>query len=273
MKQNPKLEPKDLSHRLINTISSMSTLTWSQIQTWFDKNAHRHKCVSPYISSKDSIEGPATKIDDYGWNTIPAGPCTPLSAILIAQDTMYNASPESMRHSLLRDETTDLQEKAVLHLKGRAWPVRRTAEGIAACGLEEGRASNWSDLGWRALCALRECQLIIINEEKKQLHFFPEDVSTWSENTETFCVDHECRFVSTNPNASSILAMWLSKKESDGWAIQWIAAEGTMEQLKAELATYNEILTSKCTKDVLTKKVGRAKSLHTLSSWNHSASA
>ncbi len=245
----------------------MSTLTWTQIQTWFDKNTHKQKCVPAYISNRDSVEGPETKIDEYGWSTLPISPCTPLSAILMAQDTLYNANPETIRHSLLRDETTDLQEKAVLHLKGRAWPVRRTAEGIAACGLEEGHVSSWTDIGWRALCALRECQLIVVNEERKQIRFFPEDVSTWSQTTDTFCVDSDCRTISTNANATQKLPVWLSKKEADGWAIQWPVAEGTMEQLKAELSTYNETLNSKCTKDVLTKKVGRAKCLHILSSW------
>ena len=269
MKQRQNEELKELSHRLNNKRISMSTLTWTQIQTWFDKNTHKHKCVPAYISNKDSIEGPDTKTDEYGWSTVPTVPCTPLSAILTAQDTMYSASPESARRALLRDETTDLQEKTVIHLKGRAWPVRRTAEGIAACGLEEARMSSWTDIGWNALCALRECQLIIVNEDRKQLRFFPTDISTWSQSTETYCVDFECKSISTNPNATQVLALWLSKKEQDGWILEWPVAEGTMEQLKTQLATYNEILTSKCTKDVLTKKVGRAKSLHILSSWNH----
>jgi hypothetical protein len=182
---------------------------------------------------------------------------------------MYNASPESARRIFLRDETTDLQEKAVLHLKGRAWPVRRTAEGIAACGLEEGRASSWPDMGWRALCALRECQLVLVDEDHKQIRFFPEDVSTWSRDTETYLVDYECRTVTTCSDKLGNLTVWLSKKEHDGWTIQWPISEGTMEQLKSELAKYNETLSTKCTKDALIKKVGRAKCMYTLSTWLH----
>jgi hypothetical protein len=247
----------------------MATLTWTQVQTWFDKNAHKQKCVSPYVSMQDSVEGSQAKANEFGWSTVSIAPCTPLSAILIAQDTMYNASPDSARRIFLRDETTDLQEKAVLHLKGRAWPVRRTSEGIAACGLEEGRASSWPDMGWRALCALRECQLVVVDEDHKQIRFFPEDVSTWSQDVDTFLVDYECRSVTTCSDKLHTLPLWLSKKEQDGWAIQWPVSEGTMDQLKTELAKYNETLPAKCTKDTLIKKVGRAKSIHTLSSWSH----
>jgi hypothetical protein len=257
---------KEFLHTIVE-ILPMATLTWTQVQTWFEKNAHKHKCVPLYIPNKDSIEGPDSKVDEYGWSTVSISPCTPLSAILVAQDALYNASPETARRALLRDETTDLQEKAVLHLKGRAWPVRKTAEGIASCGIEEGRATTWSDIGWRALCALRECQILVVNEDQKQLRFFPEDVTTWSSTVDTFCIDHECRSIATNEKGVHQISQWLSKKESEGWTIQWPISEGTMEQLKTELGKYNEILPIKCTKDVLLKKVGRAKSIHTFSSW------
>lgn len=245
----------------------MATLTWTQVQTWFDKNAHKHTCVPPYVSTKDSVEGSQTKTNEFGWSTVSIAPCTPLSAILVAQDTMYNVSSEFARRTFLRDETTDLQEKAVLHLKGRVWPVRRTAEGIAACGLEEGRATSWPDMGWRAICALRECQLVVVNEDQKQIRFFPEDVTTWSQEVDTFLVDYECRSVTVSTEGVHTLPRWLTKKEEDGWSIQWPVSEGTMEQLKAELVKYNESVPPKCTKDSLLKKVGRAKSVHTFSSW------
>jgi hypothetical protein len=216
---------------------------------------------------KDSIEGPTTQTDEHGWSSVSITPCTPLSAILAAQDPMYTANPESARRTLLRDETTDLQEKAILHLKGRAWPVRRTSEGIVACGLEEGRATAWPDMGWRALCALRECQLIVLNQEKKQVHFFPETVSTWSDSIETFCVDHECRSISTNTNVKSILHAWLLKKENEGWTVSWPVPEGTVDYLKTELGKYNESIPAKCSKDALMKKLGRSMSLYILSKW------
>jgi hypothetical protein len=245
----------------------MATLTWTQVQTWFDKNANKHKSLSSYTPTKESIEGPVIQTDEYGWVTSALTPCTPLSAILAVQDPLYTANPESARRGFLRDETTDLQEKAVLHLKGRSWPVRRTSEGIVACGLEEGRSISWPDMGWRALCALRECQILILNQEKKQIRFFPDNVSTWSNSIDTFCVDHECRSVSTNANVNTILHSWLLKKEEEGWTISWPLVEGTMDYLKTELSKYKEAIPSKSSKDALVKKLGRTMCLHTLSNW------
>lgn len=249
-------------------MAPMTTLTWTQVQSWIAKNPYRTKFITPYVPSKESIEGEYTQTDMDGWVKSAVSPGTPLSCILMAQDTMYNASNQNMRKSFLRDETTDLQEKAVLHLKGRTWPVRRTAEGIAACGLEEGRASAWPVIGWRALCSLRECQLLIINQDKKEISFFPEDVRNWSSTVDTFCVDCDSRFIWTHPSVFSILEQWLAKYETNGWTVDWPIAEGTMEELKQAFQKTNEISSGKLNKDALQKRVGRAQTIELLHTWS-----
>jgi hypothetical protein len=186
----------------------------------------------------------------------------------MAQDSYYEASSELSRRAALRDETTDLQEKAVLHLKGRAWPSRRTAEGLGACGLEEGRASVWPAIGWRAICALRECQILVLNEEKKEISFYPEDVRTWSNTVDTFCVDSECRFIWTRANAPVYLGAWLGAQETKGWTIQWPLAEGTMEELKIMASKCPESFVGKMNKDALQKKIGKSQSCQTLFKWS-----
>lgn len=244
----------------------MATLTWSHVRSWIESNPYKSRSLPKYISESQSVLGVQGREED-GWTKIPVSPATPLSAALLAQDTYYEASSELSRRATLRDETTDLQEKAVLLLKGRSWPMRRTAEGIGACGLEEGRASDWSAIGWRAICALRECQIICISEEKKEISFYPEDVRNWSSTIDTFCVDSECRFLWTRADAQVCLGQWLSSRESAGWTIHWPLAEGNMEDLKAMAAKCPESFAGKMTKDVLQKKIGKSQSYQTLGKW------
>jgi hypothetical protein len=245
----------------------MTTLTWTLVQPWLLKNPQRTKCVSPFISKKNRVEGDKEVTDTDGWTKMTCVPATPLSAVMLAQDALYQATPDHARAALLRDETTDLQEKAILLLKGRTWPVRRTSEGIVACGTEEGRASSWPSIGWRAICALRECQLVVMNTEAKQLSFFPEDIRTWSRDVDTICVDSECRFVYTHATPHSILSSWIAKYEQDGWTISWPIMEGSMEELKALISKIQIALVGKHNKEALQHRIGKAQSLQLLSEW------
>jgi hypothetical protein len=244
----------------------MSTLTWSHVQNWIFKNPYKTQYIPQYVSEKHSVLGSISREDD-GWIKTPVSPATPLSAILMAQNSYYEATPEMSRFPILRDETTDLQEKAVLHLKGRAWPARRTAEGISLCGIEEGKSSTWTAIGWRALCTLRECQIILINEEKKEISFFPEDIRNWSETIDTFCVDSDCRFVWTSTNAHRQLSAWIGKRESNSWTVEWPIADGTMDELKVQASKCPESFSGKIKKEVLQKKIGKSQSYQIITKW------
>lgn len=244
----------------------MATLTWSHVQTWIESNPFKNKSLPKYVSESQKVLDIQEREED-GWAKIRVSPATPLSAVLLAQDTYYEISPELSRRAALRDETTDLQEKAVLLLKGRTWPVRRTAEGLGACGLEEGRASIWPAIGWRAVCALRECQIVTICEDKKEISFYPEDIRTWSNTIDTFCVDSECRFLWTRSGAQAYLGKWLSSREAAGWTLNWPLAEGNMEELKAMAAKCPESFAGKMTKETLQKKIGKSQSYQTLVKW------
>jgi hypothetical protein len=244
----------------------MTEISWTNVQTWIESNPQSHKTLSPFKWARDKIEGADEVKEADGWSRITVSPSTPLSAILLSQDTMYQALPEHARMAVLRDETTELQESCARHLKGRQWPIRRTNEGITTCGLTEGRSSDWTDIGWRALATLRECQLIVVNQTAQTIRFFPEDVRCWSSSNETIWIDHECRYIwsyASKPNVKG----WLTTKEQAGWSLQWPEADGTMEELKQAAQKVGDNILGKITKDVLMKRVGRAQSIHTLSSW------
>jgi hypothetical protein len=246
----------------------MATLNWTQVQSWIQKNPYKTKCLKPYAPGNNTAEGVKDQTNESGWTKTQVSPATPLSAILIAQDVMYYSSSDMTRKSILRDETTDMQEKAVLHLKGRAWPVRRTSEGLVACGIEEGRASTWPSLGWNALCALREIQLVIYNEDKKIISFYPEDVRTWSSSIDILCIDYECRFIWNHASIKSILCDWITTYEKSGWTINWPLMEGTMDELKKLYASLENQPPTKLNKENLQKRIGAKQSIQLLSSWS-----
>jgi hypothetical protein len=243
-----------------------STLCWDQIQPLLKKNPFKLSTLLPYVPVNQTIQGRDEEKETDGWTKTPVYPPTPLSAILLIQDSSYTATFDSTRRSILRDETTDLQEKAVIHLKGRVWPVRKTAEGIAAVGLEEGRATVWPDIGWRALATLRECQIIVINEEKKSVKFYPEDVRSWSANIDLIFVEYECRYIWTHANMK--LSKWISDREASGWTMQWPLTDGTMEELRSATEKLNLNSAGKL-KETLRSLVGRGQSIQNIVSWDH----
>lgn len=243
-----------------------TAIEWPTVQRWLDANPTKGLRL-PLYQYAETVTLDKDIVDADGWKSVLVSPTTPLSAILMAQDQLYASSSVGARHSLLRDETTDLQEKAVLHLKGAGWPMRKTAEGISGCGLEEERRSMWTEHGWRAICELRECQLVLFDETNKEVLFYPEDVRGWSSERETLFLDVGARSLYTPP-AGQTLSKIICLKEADSWAIHWPLLDKNLkvDELKKE-ADKAGVASDKVTKDILRRKVGRAQTLSILSSW------
>jgi len=239
----------------------MGTVSFEQVKMWVSKN-HVHPVKLYEYLGKDTVNVPEDSQQSDGWSKRLITPSTPLSAILMLQDDIYNAIPTTARHSQLRDTTTELQEKATLHLKGRAWPVRRTAEGLAAVGLETEKHSLWTPLGWRALCYLYECQFVIFNDALKTVEFYPEDVRIWSKARPVYIMDSTAHTVLIGPEGYNLL-VWICNYEKNGYLIAWPCMEGTLEEIKAAAVAVGEA-TVKITKDRLGAKVGRAQSVKAL---------
>jgi hypothetical protein len=243
----------------------MSTLLWSQVNPWIQSNTTTTQSLTPYVPPNQSPDGCVAIQESDEWIKTQVYPATPLSAVLLTQDTIYNATYDSARKNILRDETTDLQEKAIVHLKGRGWPIRRTAEGLAAVGLEEGRSSSWPSLGWKALAALRECQFVILNEIKQTIEFFPEDVRTWSPDSEILFLEFECRYTWSRPTHTTTqnLIQKVLNAETNGWTITWPLADGTMEELRSAAESLNLVSSGK-KKETLRSLVGRGQSIRSI---------
>jgi len=238
---------------------------WSTLVGWISKNPNASKKLSlPVQTVLDEVPQ-----ESEIWTTIPVLPATPFSCILSLQDHSYLSHPEQSRASCLRDECTRLQEQATLTLRGRQWPVRKTAEGLAEVCLET--RGEYSSLGLHALAVLRECQLVIIQEQKKSIRFVPEDVRAWSSEIDVLFIQEDMRGAYLPPKSFSNknLSKWLSDKEADGWTIQWPLADQALglEDVKKILIDHNESVTMKQNKEALRKRAGRAQSVRILAQW------
>ena len=235
------------------------------LQGWMKKNPFQESSLPAYTNT-EKARNEQESVQKDGWSKHIVMPSTPLSAILLMQDDIYASSPITARNSHLRDETTTLQERAVTQLKGRAWPMRKTAEGIASVGLEEERHSLWTPIGYRALCNLRECQLVVLQETTHVLTFYPEDVRCWSKDIPVYILDSYAHMIHTPPESFTLIS-WLLQQEAN-FAIEWPEQEGTMEELKAIAGKIGES-TAKIVKASLQKKIGRTQSINALKEWSN----
>ena len=243
-------------------------IAWDTVLSFLEKNPFQEKKLSPYIRAIDSIQGDQPNMVPNVWHLQSVEPATPLSCILFGQNSHYQNSSLEIRRGLLRDECTTLQEKIGVHLKGRAWPVRRTVEGLVASAMEE-KMSTWSYLGFAALAELHECQLIFFNNNKKTITFVPQDVRNWSQYRECFFLQDDARAIWIPPTewTNKQLSSWIQEKEDDKWIIEWPICDGTLVELKERAAKNMINLDGKPTKDILSKRIGRAESVHTFSEW------
>ena len=239
--------------------------TLESLKGWVKKNPFQELSLKVY-SGSESATPTQEHVQRDGWSKRVVTPSTPLSAILMLQDDIYESSPITARNGQLRDETTSLQEKAILMLKGRAWPLRKTAEGIASVGLEEERHSLWTPIGFRALCNLRECQLVVIHETKHTITFYPEDVRCWSKDVPVYIIDSSAHTIHIPPEPFSLVS-WLQIQEVD-FMIEWPEQEGTMDELKTIAGKLGES-TTKIVKATLQKKIGRTQSIQILKGWSN----
>ena len=254
MKQAQQVQPEQIS--------------WNTVVSFLEKNPFQEKKLPPYIKAIESVQGDQPDIKPNTWILQSVEPATPLSCILFVQNSDYQNSSLEIRRGLLRDECTALQEKVGVHLKGRAWPVRRTIEGIVAAALEE-KMSTWSYIGFAALAELHECQLIFFNTTKKTMSFVPQDVRNWSQDRDCILLQDDARAVWIPPMnwTNKQLSSWIQEKEDSEWTIDWPLCDGTLVELKERAAKIDIVLEGKCTKDVLSKRIGRTESVRMFSEW------
>ena len=230
------------------------------LKKWISENLH-HGMKLPVMRHevKEQKKG--------GWESQSIEPATPLSCILYLTDPMYSHIPANSRPGILRETCTDLESSFTTILKGRKFPVRRTAEAIIAAST--GGPSTCSALGLNALCRLYEFQFVWFDEGQKLIKFYPEEVSEWTMEKPVHFISSLANQVWIPPSAWSqaSLVNWLAEKENDGWKVNYDEADGSMEELKDLCKKLNYSPATKLNKADLGKKLGRIRAIKELGKW------
>jgi hypothetical protein len=103
---------------------------------------------------------------------------------------------------------------------------------------------------------------------------FSSDPINWKSDAPVWVADYRARWVAipseqTAQPLHTITASWLSSIEQNGWVIQWPEVDATKTELVEQLSilpTWQET-DKKLTKDVLSARLGRAKSLKVFTKW------
>lgn len=253
------------------------SVSFENLKAWIAENPNANcklpvlregfsKGVSVNVSTQK--EGENVQKDSLHWEAIPIQPATPLSCILYITDPMYSLTPEGARGSILREKCTELESTYTSILKGRQFPIRKTAEAIiAAC---TGGSSACSALGWKALCGLFKIQIVWFDETQKLLQFYPEELHLWTPENPIYFFSCLANQVWTPPSnwKAHHLGMWLSDKENEGWRINYEEVDGTMEELKALAKELEVFPSTKLLKAELCKRLGKARAIKAIGKWD-----
>lgn len=242
--------------------------TWPQIVSFLERNPFQEKTLTPYVKPSYAIEGAEGIPVKNGWTLTMVEPPTPLSCLLVLHDAEYASSTPEGRRVLLRERTTELQEKATTHLKGRAWPVRKTADGLVAVSTSE-KATEWSQIGLEALAELYECQIVLFDTTAKTASFIPADPRNWSRERPVYFLRKDGRAVWDSPDgwSSAKLGAWCDEKEQEGWTLAYPVAKGTLAEMKVIAEKDSYVIPLKVTKDVYAEHLGRAQTIRLFVSW------
>lgn len=244
--------------------------TWEQVVSFLEKNPFQEKTLS-YTPPALSIEPRVQLSEKRGWVLEKVEPPTPLSCLLMCVSSEYASLTVDMRRIFLRDALTSLQEKATKHLKGRAWPAKKTYDSIVAISESE-KASEWSILGLSAIAELYECQFIWFHDEKKTAQFIPENPRMWKADRPVYFLRTDARAILESPDdwTQKNLGEWIKEKEGAGWDIAWHVApleKLTLVELK-EMAEKDGIqLPQKATKAVCAHTLAIGQTIALFNSW------
>ena len=234
-----------------------------QVKSWLTTNKNIFKIKKP-----TEFEATNTVSKENGWQSQSVEPATPLSCILYLTDSMYNHVPMSGRPGMLRTTCTELESSFTTILKGRQFPVRRTAEAIVAAST--GGSDACSALGWNALCRLYEIQIVWFDEGIKLVQFYPDTIDTWSQEIPIHFIGCLANQLWVPPSSwkPADLGIWLANKENEGWRVKYNEADGTMDELRELASKIGYNLNTKVIKAELQKQLGKARAIKALGEWS-----
>lgn len=201
------------------------------------KNPYKSKVPDVITMPGDNHQAPQEESTElhYGVQWARLQPPGPLSLWFWTTDVEYRGGTEASRRTMLMDKTVELQER-VQDGEGafsRKWSKTKICEAIGHTA-EFAEEENF-ELLETALCQLCKIQIVRMNENEKKLLFVPNDLRLWNPDYPILWTRERYRSAGETQQKEfslSQLGAWISKREDEGWKLEWPVADGKLETLK-----------------------------------------
>lgn len=227
------------------------------LQDSIQKNPFRDHCVPAFTKAKrDKLQLTSTETL-WGGKVIRLEPNRLTTAWLMSENPMMLMAGSGFSATEVRDKTFALQQEAASHLKGnRKLPKVKVAEALSSLN----PSSDQTKMIAGVLYSMKRIQTVCFDEEKKTAWTVPDDLRAWSGSLRTLWVDAPCARLLQFDSPLDVGA-WISKRESEGWVMEWPVSEGTFEEIKQKMAEEFSHITVHGTDGKKPKKEDYAKAL------------
>lgn len=228
-----------------------------QIKQIVSKNPFRDHCVPAFTKAKRENITFETKETLWDGTVSILEPAVLATAWVRMTNPILHISLAGPATTLIRDSLFALQQEAASSLKGnRKLSKVKVADALAAVKPNKDQTKIIAQV----LYALKRIQTVCFDEEKKEVWTVPEDLRVWSGSMKTIWVDSKYER-SLDWEKPQSFGQWISKREAEGWKIEWPISDGTFEEIKQKMAEEFSHITVHSTDGKKPKKEDYAKSL------------
>jgi hypothetical protein len=268
-------------------------VSYKELITYSENNPNRNRTLESIEIHvvKPTQETSLEKLGLKGYTAVNLNPSGILSLLVCINDpAYYSLAAKNARLQLIIDLATKLQQQTD-DLKNTSLSRKRKKIhdliGAAYNGstFEE---KEYFDL-FNGISLMANIQFILmksavqedVEEGEKQYDsglkgevIFSSDPVNWKSDVPVWVADYRARWVAVPTDniaqpLHKIAATWLSSIEQNGWIIKWPEIEATKTELVEQLSLLPtwQVTDKKLTKDVLSARLGRAKSIKVFTKW------
>jgi len=218
--------------------------------------------------SVDSVEETEHVHEDTNsWKSITMAPICPVGLIFYGlnpkvDDEYYLNMKETERRTHHRNFCLTAQTTGYERIKNRKFPKAKTTDAILKACFEED-LHKWDPLCWETMVTILEVQLCLIDEQKKSVQMYPEDVRTWTKEKPVYFGSPDARYF-YKPPEDYVLLDWVTSKVADGYRFVWPEHDDKVETLKEICQTKGWLIPDKTKKADLIAFVGKQEAFEVL---------
>lgn len=274
-------------------VKKYQNVSFKELMEFSKKNPNRHRMLDPIeiVISQTNPDPSLDRLSLKGYTAFHLNPTGILSLLICINDPQYySLSQPHVRTQQIIDIATSLQQQTdELKHTSLSRKRKRIYDLIgAAYNGSPFQDKDYFDL-FQGIGYLQKIQFVLMKEaiqEKIESDdtkdgswkgdiYFSSDPYHWKKDDPVWIADYRGRWLAVPTDSSSqsihsILNNWLLTIEQKGWIINW----PEMDLTKTELVEQLSILPNwqendkKLSKDTLSARLGKMKTLHVFSKWN-----